>query len=104
MKEDPQVPAATTPPSIQLALVMFAIAIAVPLVALASQRDSHDGFKIFGTFLLSLGASGLAAIVGIIGTVIGATSLPHTAWTRLAIVLGCLSGLGLLYFLSLAAH
>ncbi|HEV8442183.1 MAG TPA: hypothetical protein VGQ27_01845 [Steroidobacteraceae bacterium] len=104
MKQDPQGPPATTPASIQLALVMYAIAIAVPLFALASVRDSHDGFKIFGTFLLSLGASGLAALIGIIGTMIGATRSPHTAWTTLAIVLGCVSGLGLLYFLSLAAR
>ena len=47
---------------------------------------------------------GLAALIGIIGTMIGATRSPHTAWTTLAIVLGCVSGLGLLYFLSLATR
>ena len=104
MNENPQIPPATTPASIQLALVMFAIAIAVPLFALASVSDSHDGFKMLGTFLLALGVSGLAALIGIIGTVIGATRWPHTGWTRLAIVLGCVSAVGLLYFLSLSAH
>ncbi len=95
---------ATTPASIQIALLLFVIAIAVPVFALTSVRHSQDGFKIFGTFLLSLGAGGVAALIGIICTVVGAMREPRSAWTRLAVVLACIAGLGLLYFLSLASR
>ena len=83
---------------------MFVIAIAVPLLALGSVRHSHDGFKIFGTFLLSLGVSGLTGLIGIIATVIGARRTPYSTWTRIAIVLACISGVVLFYFFSLASR
>ena len=96
-------PAARTPASIVLALLLFAFAIATPVIGIAGGSGKTDGFQIFGTFLLWLMAGGLAACVGIVCTIVGAWRGPRTGATTFAIVLAGLLSLPLLFFLVLAA-
>lgn len=80
-----------TPASIIVALFFYAVAIAAPFIGVASVKDSHDGFQIFGTVLISLGLGGIAALVGIVCTIIGMVRGPHTAWTLVAAILALIS-------------
>ncbi len=95
-------PQARTPSSIVVALLLFAFAIATPVVGLVGGSGKTDGFQIFGTFLLWLMAGGVAACVGIVCTIVGAWRSPRTGATTFAIVLAVLLSLPLLFFLVLA--
>jgi uncharacterized oligopeptide transporter (OPT) family protein len=95
---------ANTPPSIQLALLLFVFAIATPFIGiLIAGSGQRDGFQIFGTFLLWLLGGAAASFAGIICTLIGARRGPRSGATILAIVLSCLLSLPLLYFLARAS-
>jgi hypothetical protein len=96
-------PAARTPVSIVLALVLFAVAIGTPLFGIAQASRETGGFQVLGTVLLSLMGGGVAAVAGIICTIIGAWGGPRTAATTVAIVLAALLTLPLLFFLALAS-
>jgi hypothetical protein len=82
---------AGTPTSICIALFCFAFAIGAPIYGLMSVRDSHDGFQILGTFLISAAIGGFAALIGIICTIVGAVRGQQTGWTLTAGILSFVS-------------
>jgi hypothetical protein len=98
-----QRPESATPWSIQLALFLFCIAIALPILAISSTHGSHDGFEIFGRFLIGMGLAGLAGIIGIICTFIGLARGARGGWTVLAAILAGVSTIVILGMLSSAA-
>ena len=75
---------ATTPTSIRFALFFFVVAFVVPVMGYLSVRESHDGFKIFGTFLVVSGVGAVAALIAVICTFVGLTQEPRSIWTRIA--------------------
>ena len=91
---------ATTPPSIFLALLMFAFVVATPFLADIDARDAKgDGG--WATLRVMLGwmlAGGIATIVGIVCTVVGARRSPRSAWTALAIFIAFFASVAVLYF------
>ena len=99
----PPPPRAATPVSIVFALLLFGFAIATPVIGIAQGSGKHDGFQVFGTFLLWLMGGGVAAVAGILCTIIGAWRGPRTGATTVAIVLAALLTLPLLFMLTLAS-
>jgi hypothetical protein len=97
-------PAVRTPASVRIALFLFAVAFALPAAGLLSTRDSHDGFEIFGTFLLTGGAGCVLAFIAIICTLVGAGHPPRSGWTLFAIALSALCSLMLLALLMSLSH
>lgn len=77
-------PPVTTPTSIRIALFLYIVAIASPIIAYRSVRDSHDGFEIFGKLTISLGVSAVAALVAVICTLVGLAREPRSNWAMLA--------------------
>ena len=57
--------------SIVIALLFFAIAIAAPSFILISVKDSHDGFVLFGAGMVAVAICGIAAVIGIVLTIVG---------------------------------
>jgi hypothetical protein len=70
--------------SIVIALCLFAIAIATPIVGFNTVKDSHDGFVIFGGMMVALAIGGIAAVIGIILTIIGLARGAQGALARIA--------------------
>jgi hypothetical protein len=106
MLEESETPApqreATTRASIRVALLMFGFAILCPVIGVVSTLDSHDGFEIFGTFVIMLGVGGIALLIGIICTVAGFGSEPRSNATMWAGTLSVIAVLLLLFFLGRA--
>ena len=94
---------AFTPPSIYLALLLFAFAIASPFIGeFRASHARHDGWGALAAFLPWLLAGAAAAFLGIVSTIVGARHAPRSGFTILAIVLASLAGLMFLMFLGLA--
>ena len=106
MNEERETPApqpeARTPASIRVALLMFGFAILCPVMGVVSTLDSHDGFEIFGTFLIMLGVGGVALFIGVICTIVGFGSEPRSNATMWAGMLSVIAVLALLFFLGRA--
>ena len=97
-------PAVRTPASIRIALFLFVVAFALPAAGLLSTRDSHDGFEIFGTFLITGGVGCVLAFIAIICTLVGAGHPPRSGWTMFAIVVSAVCSLILLALLLSLSH
>ena len=99
-------PAASTPPSIVFALLLFGFAIASPFIGEFDARDARGdgGWATLGVFLGWMFAGAAAAFIGIICTIVGARRSPRSGWTVCAVLLSFLAGLGFLSLLMLAAR
>jgi len=99
MTDVPQTARPATPGSVAFALHCFAIAVIVPLMALFAEHKGNDGAGALGPLLFGLLAGAVAALLGIICTIVGARRQPRSVATMIAIVLACLFGGGLLVLL-----
>jgi uncharacterized oligopeptide transporter (OPT) family protein len=96
---------ANTPPSIYLALLLFAFAIASPFIGeFRASHARHDGWGALAAFLPWLLAGAASAFLGIVSTIVGARRSPRSGFTIFAILLASLASLMFLMLLGLASR
>ena len=80
-------PQARTPPSIVVALLAFAVAIAAHVNGVAGGSNKTEGYQYLVTMVSSFATGGFATFVGIVCTIIGAWRGPRSGATMIAIML-----------------
>jgi hypothetical protein len=94
-------PAPTTPPSIYLGIVLMLFAIAAPFIGeYAAMHTEGDSWRTLGVIMKWLFITAVAALGGIVSTLVGARHGAHTLVTKMALVLCVVMVLALLVIFS----
>jgi hypothetical protein len=98
---EPEVPAASTPASIYLALLLMMLAVAAPFIGeYQVERSDGDSWQTLRIGLKWLSISVAAGIGGIVSTIVGARRGPCTVLTQVTIWLWVPMILAVLAFIS----